>query len=97
MCIRDSTDLVFMELPKVGAEVTAGESCGEVESVKAVSDIYSPVTGKVLEVNTSLPDNLEVLSTDPYEKGWIAKIQITDGGTHHLMNFADYQKQCESE
>ena len=95
--VEQLTDLVFMELPKVGAAVTAGETFGEVESVKAVSDIYSPVTGEVTEVNTSLPDNLEILGTDPYDKGWIAKIKITDGGTDHLMDFAAYQKQCESE
>ena len=65
------TDLVFMQLPEVGRHVSAGQSIGEIESVKAVSDIYSPVSGKVVEVNTELPDKLETLSTDPYgAAGW---------------------------
>ncbi len=95
--VEQLTDLVFMELPTVGANVTAGEAFGEVESVKAVSDIYSPVTGEVTAVNTALPDNLETLGTDSYNEGWIAKIKITDTGIDHLMDFAAYQKQCESE
>ena len=69
------TDLVFIELPKVGRQVKAGESFCEVESVKAVSDVYAPVTGEVIAVNESLPDNLETLSSDPYGDGWIAKHQ----------------------
>ena len=72
------TDLVFIELPKVGRQVKAEESFCEVESVKAVSDVYAPVTGEVIAVNESLPDNLETLSSDPYGDGWIARIKVTD-------------------
>ena len=73
--VEQLTDLVFMELPTVGAQVKAGTPFGEIESVKAVSDLYSPVTGEVIEVNTALPDQLETMSDDPYGKGWIAKDQ----------------------
>jgi glycine cleavage system H protein len=92
------TDLVFIELPKVGAQVEAEQPFCEVESVKAVSDVYAPVTGEVIEVNTALPDSLEILSTDPYVKGWIAKIRITDeSNLGNLMDFAAYEKQCAEE
>src|SRR3954463_12790420 len=66
------TDLVFIELPKVGRQVKAGESFCEVESVKAVSDVYAPVTGEVVAVNEKLVDNLEILSKEPFGEGWIA-------------------------
>src|SRR3954465_11960012 len=88
------TDLVFMELPKVGRQVKANDSFCEVESVKAVSDVYAPVTGEVTAVNESLPDNLEILSKDPYGEGWIARIKITDDSTlKNLMDYPAYQKQ----
>src|SRR5436190_24353668 len=66
------TDLVFIELPKVGRQVKAGESFCEVESVKAVSDVYAPVAGEVVAVNDKLADALEILSRDPFGEGWIA-------------------------
>ena len=92
------TDLVFMELPKVGRQVAAGDSFCEVESVKAVSDVYAPVAGEVVAVNESLPDNLEKLSNDPYGEGWIAKIKISDErGLKNLMDYAAYQKQCAED
>jgi glycine cleavage system H protein len=92
------TDLVFMELPKVGRQVQAQESFCEVESVKAVSDVYAPVTGEVIAVNESLPDDLEKLSNDPYGEGWIARIKISDdSGLKNLMDHAAYQKQCAEE
>lgn len=69
------TDLVFMQLPEVGRTVTAGESFGEIESVKAVSDLYAPVSGEVLAVNTTLPGQLDLLGKDPYDAGWIVKIR----------------------
>ena len=93
--IEALSDVVYMELPEVGAEVTAGASFGEVESVKATSDLFSPVTGKVIEVNTSLPDNLEVLSTDPYGQGWIIKVEITsDTSVESLLDFVAYEAIC---
>jgi glycine cleavage system H protein len=92
------TDLVFIELPKVGRQVKSEESFCEVESVKAVSDVYAPVTGEVIAVNEKLPDNLETLSNDPYGEGWIARIKVTDeSGLKKLMDHAAYQKQCAEE
>jgi glycine cleavage system H protein len=92
------TDLVFIELPKVGRQVKAGESFCEVESVKAVSDIYAPVAGEVIAVNESLPDHLEILSSDPYGDGWIAKLRVTDASAlANLLDHAAYQKQCAEE
>jgi glycine cleavage system H protein len=89
------TDLVFMELPPVGKHVAAGEEFGEVESVKAVSPMYSPVDGEVIEVNRALPDRLEMLNQDPYGAGWIVKIRLTDEtALAKLMDFDAYQKQC---
>ena len=96
--VQALTDLVFIELPKVGRQVKAEESFCEVESVKAVSDIYAPVTGEVIAVNESLPDHLETLSNDPYGAGWIARIKITDDtALKNLMDHAAYQKQCAEE
>lgn len=92
------TDLVFIELPKVGAKVEAEQPFCEVESVKAVSDVYAPVAGEVIAVNETLPDRLEVLSTDPYGEGWIAKIKLSDrGGLAKLLDHAAYEKQCAEE
>ncbi len=91
------TDLVFMQLPEVGREVKAGESFGEIESVKAVSDLYSPIDGQIVEVNTSLPDTLETLGTDPYNTGWIVKIKLAGSLPSDLLDFAAYQKQCAEE
>ena len=90
------TDLVFIELPKVGRQVKAEESFCEVESVKAVSDVYAPVAGEVIAANDALADNLETLSNDPYGKGWIAKIKVTDDtALAKLLDHAAYQKQCQ--
>jgi glycine cleavage system H protein len=92
------TDLVFIELPKAGSSVTPLDSFCEVESVKAVSDIYSPVTGEVVEVNDPLADELEVLSVDPYGAGWIAKVKITDeSGLTELLDHSAYQAMCAEE
>ncbi|MEM1305090.1 MAG: glycine cleavage system protein GcvH, partial [Planctomycetota bacterium] len=91
------TDLVFMELPKVGATVEPEQSFCEVESVKAVSDIYAPVAGEVTAVNEGLPDTLEVLGEDPYEQGWIAKIKMTGDKPDTLLDHAAYEKLCAEE
>ncbi len=92
--VEQLTDLVYMELPSVGAAVTAGEEFGEVESVKAVSPLYSPVTGQVTMVNEGLPDNLDVLNTDPYNAGWIMKVAISQDLPNNLLDHAAYQRQC---
>jgi glycine cleavage system H protein len=92
------TDLVYIDLPAVGKQVEAEQPFCEVESVKAVSDIYSPVDGEVVAVNSGLPDKLETLSTDPYGEGWIAKIKISDEtGLSKLLDHAAYEKQCKEE
>lgn len=92
------TDLVFIELPQVGRQVSAGESLGEIESVKAVSDIYSPVEGEIVEVNAPLADDLEKLKEDPFGAGWLVKIRLTgDAGQADLLDYAAYQKQCAEE
>lgn len=92
------TDLVFIELPKVGRQVKAEEPFCEVESVKAVSDVYAPVAGEVVAANEKLADDLELLSNDPYGDGWVARIKISDeAGLKNLMNYAAYQKQCAEE
>jgi glycine cleavage system H protein len=96
--VEQLTDLVFLDLPEVGRAVVAGEELCEVESVKAVSHVYSPVKGEVIEVNEGLPDRLEVLNEDPYEAGWIARIRLSDeAALEDLMDHAAYQKQCEEE
>ena len=92
------TDLVFMQLPEVGKQVKSGQAMGEIESVKAVSDLYSPVSGKVVAVNTELTNHLETLSTDPYGAGWMVKIQLEDlKQVDSLMDYATYQAQCAEE
>ena len=89
------TDLVYMDLPDVGDTVTAGESFGEVESVKATSDMFSPVAGEIIAVNTDLPDNLEILNDDPYAAGWIIKVKLSsEDALSKLMDHATYEKQC---
>ena len=73
----------------------AGEEFGEVESVKAVSPLYSPVGGEIIDVHTDLPDNLEALNDDPYDFGWIVRIKVSDeSALGSLMDYAAYQKQC---
>jgi len=92
------TDLVYMELPEVGKELIQGEEFGEVESVKAVSPLYSPVNGQVVAVNSELPDRLETLSDDPYNEGWILKVKLAgDAELANLMDYPKYQKQCAEE
>ncbi|MBN01599.1 MAG: glycine cleavage system protein H [Planctomycetaceae bacterium] len=96
--VEQLTDLVYIGLPEVGRTLAAGESFGEIESVKAVSDLYSPVSGDVLEVNSTLSDNLEVFSEDPYGAGWIMKVKVTDeSGIDQLLDEATYAKQCAEE
>ncbi|AMV31379.1 Glycine cleavage system H protein [Pirellula sp. SH-Sr6A] len=93
--VAELTDLVFMAMPKVGQKVAAGEEFGEVESVKAVSPMYSPVSGEVVEVNDALANHLETLNTDPYDAGWIMKVKMSDPSElDRLLSWDAYQKQC---
>ncbi|MGE0606186.1 MAG: glycine cleavage system protein GcvH [Pirellulales bacterium] len=92
------TDLVFMELPELGRKVKAGEPFGVIESVKAVSDLYAPVSGEIVAANTELPDNLERLNQDPYGKGWVVKIRLSDeADLKNLLDHKAYEKQCAEE
>jgi glycine cleavage system H protein len=93
--VAELTDLVFMALPAVGKAVKAGEEFGEVESVKAVSPLYSPVTGEITAVNSALVDQLETLGDDPYEQGWLIKVKLADPSeVDSLMDHAAYLVQC---
>jgi len=91
-------DVVFVELPEVGTEVTTGKAFGVVESVKAVSDVYAPVSGTVEESNEELPDAPEILNTSPYGDGWMIKIRMSDPGElDGLMDAAAYQAHIAEE
>jgi glycine cleavage system H protein len=86
------TDIVFVETPKVGATFSANDSAAVVESVKAASDIYAPVSGKIVEANQALSENAALLNTDPYGAGWIFKIKISDPTElDSLQNAAAYR------
>ena len=96
--VEQLSNLVYMELPKVGTQLQADQEFGEVESVKAVSPLYSPVAGEVIAVNDSVPRNLEVLDTDPYGAGWLIKLKLSDdAGLNKLMDLAAYERQCSHD
>ncbi|TWU10572.1 glycine cleavage system protein GcvH [Allorhodopirellula heiligendammensis] len=92
--IEALNDLVYMDLPEVGRKLAIGDEFGEVESVKAVSPLYSPVAGEVIAVHSDLPDNLEGLNDDPYDFGWIIKVKLDGEPAETLMDHAAYEKQC---
>jgi glycine cleavage system H protein len=95
---RELGDIVYVDLPKPGAHVEQGKSLGSVESVKAVSDIYSPVSGEVVEINTTLADNPEQLNTDPHGSAWLVKIKLGDPAqVQKLMSAAEYQSYVGAE
>ncbi|MEP6887553.1 MAG: glycine cleavage system protein GcvH [Nitrospirales bacterium] len=84
-------DIVFIDMPKVGSTVAAGQQVGEVESTKTTSSIYTPVSGKIVKINTELKDHPEVVNADPYGKGWIAVIELSDPGqVNGLMTAEQY-------
>ena len=89
-------DVVFVELPEEGDTFEAGDSFGTVESVKAVSDLYTPVGGEVVEVNEVLNDSPEKINEDPYGEGWIVKLR-TSGEAAGLLSASDYEKVLEEE
>ena len=96
--VEQLTDLVYLELTSVGTIVAPGDEFGEVESVKAVSSLYSPVNGEIVEVNTGLSDQLETLNDDPYAGGWMIKVKVSDDqGLAGLMDHTTYAKQCAGE
>lgn len=86
-------DIVYVELPTVGAETSQGESFGTIEAVKAVSDMFAPVSGEVIEVNENLNENPEIINQDPYGKGWIIKIKMSDESElSNLLSPEDYKE-----
>ena len=95
-------DVVYVSLPSVGAEVAAGEPCGEVESVKSVSDLYSPVSGEVTEVNGELEDDPSLVNAEPYAAGWLCRVQVAQDGDgaaalpSDLLSAAEYEELTKS-
>ncbi|OUR92791.1 glycine cleavage system protein H [Gammaproteobacteria bacterium 42_54_T18] len=93
-------DLVFVETPEVGSTVTAGEEAGVVESVKAASDIYAPVSGEVVAINEDLEENPEAVNNDPYGDGWMFQIKLSDPAeleSLELLSADDYVAKVEEE
>lgn len=91
-------DVVYVELPEMGADVVASGEAGVVESVKAASDVYAPVSGTIIAVNTALEDAPETVNESPYEDGWFFKLKPSDlGELENLMDMSTYQKLCEAE
>ncbi|MFQ5916702.1 MAG: glycine cleavage system protein GcvH [Candidatus Binatia bacterium] len=89
-------DIVYVELPQVGEKISKDDPFGSVESVKAVSDIFAPISGSVLEVNDTLPDSPETINEDPYGDGWMIKVQMTDKDElKDLMSSEDYAEYIE--
>ena len=91
-------EIVYIELPSEGDEITKGDSFGGVESTKSVSDLYAPVSGEVVEVNESLLDSPEAINEDPYGEGWLLKVRIHDSDEFdELMNSEQYSEFIEKE
>ena len=88
-------DVIYVELPKVGAEVSAGGKFGVIESVKAASDLYSPISGKVKQANPALTKTPETVNSDPYEDGWMLEIELTEPISAELMDEAAYKTFTE--
>lgn len=94
--IKQLSDLVYIDLPDVGSNIEVGSTFGEVESVKAVSDLYAPMSGEVIETNTALADNPESLAEDPYGNGWLVKIKLSDiSEAENLLDSVAYAKVTE--
>ena len=95
---KELGDVVFVELPQVGSQLEAGDELGSIESVKAVSELFSPVTGEVVEVNEKLADKPELVNTDPYGDGWMIRVKLSDASEmDELMNADDYEDYVQSE
>ncbi len=92
------TDLTMIELPKVGSRLTAGKSFGEIESVKNVSPLYAPVGGEVVEINQEVTTQFQILSQDPYGKGWLIKIKVDQpAGGSELLDHDSYERKVAEE
>ena len=95
---KELGDVVFVELPPVGAQLEAANELGSIESVKAVSDLFAPVTGEVVEVNDALRDKPELVNTDPYGDGWMIRVRMTDPSeVDELMTAEEYEEYVEKE
>jgi len=95
---KELGDVVFVELPTVGTQLDAGDELGSIESVKAVSELFTPVSGEVTEVNERLRDKPELVNTDPYGDGWMVRIRLTDATeVDELMNAEEYEEYIEAE
>ncbi len=95
--IEQLGDIVFLELPEEGDEFSKGDTFANIESVKAASEIYMPISGKIIEVNTALVDAPESLNEDCYENGWLVKVEPSDAEseTSDLLSYTDYKKELE--
>lgn len=90
-------DIVFVELPEIGAQLDSEQAFGVVESIKSVSDLYSPLAGEVVDINKSLEDEPEAINTSPYES-WFIKIKLRNESDHQsLLSAQDYEKRCQEE
>ena len=95
---KELGDVVFVELPQVGTQLEAGDALGSIESVKAVSELFAPVSGEVVEINETLADKPELVNTDPYGDGWMIRIRISDPTElDDLMDAEEYEEYCETE
>ncbi len=92
LCSGNEGDLVYCDLPEIGRNLEVGETFGEIESVKAVADLNSPVAGEVVEINDEIEDHLELLAQDPWSKGWLIRVRPVNKNTAHLLDAEDYEK-----
>jgi glycine cleavage system H protein len=96
--VEQLTDIIYIDMPDLDDPVSIGDSFGEIESVKAVSDLYSPITGDIVAVNEKLETDPTLISSDPFGKGWLIKVKVEKGvGLDHLMTYEQYEKQIASE
>ena len=96
--VKALTDLVYLDLPAVGKTLEVGEMFGEVESVKAVSELLTPVSGEIVAVNSSIADNLAALAADPFGDGWLIKIKMSNASElSKLLDDEAYRRQCAEE
>ena len=95
---KELGDVVFVELPQVGSQLDAGDELGSIESVKAVSELFTPVSGEVIEINEALADNPALVNTDPWGDGWMVRIKVTDATeVDELMTAEEYDEFIEKE
>lgn len=92
LCNGNEGDLVYCDLPEVGRTLDQGETFGEIESVKAVSDLYTPIAGEVVEINGAIEDHLEILSKDPWNQGWLVKIRPNSKDMPKMMDAPGYER-----